>query len=57
MSDFSDEEGAIQLDGVKIPHLDIDALLRLESGSLRPRDQIDVEMLTRLKSGKYGPQP
>jgi hypothetical protein len=84
-SDFSDEEGAIQLvedfpidmfvrmgglryadllahrrtneiGGVAIPYVDVDGLLLLKSGSLRPRDQIDVEILTRLKAGKYGPQ-
>jgi len=84
-SDFSDEEGAIQLvedfpidmfvrmgglryadllahrrtneiAGVAIPYVDVDGLLLLKSGSLRPRDQIDVEILTRLKAGKYGPQ-
>lgn len=43
-----------EIAGVAIPY--VDGLLLLKSGSLRPRDQIDVEILTRLKAGKYGPQ-
>lgn len=48
---------ASELDGVEIPFVDIDGLILLKSGSVRGRDQIDVELLKRLKSGKYGPTP
>lgn len=46
-----------ELDGVEIPFVDIDGLILLKSGSVRGRDQIDVELLKRLKSVKYGPKP
>lgn len=36
---------------VRIPYVDADGLILLKSGSLRQRDQIDVECLKRIRDG------
>ncbi len=41
-----------ELDGeVRIPYVDASGLILLKSGSLRQRDQIDVECLKRIRDG------
>jgi hypothetical protein len=55
-ADLAPHRRTSQLAGVAIPYVDVDGLLLLKSGSLRPRDQVDVEILKRLRDGKYGPR-
>lgn len=39
----------IAIEGTKVPFLNLDGLILLKTGSVRPKDQIDVAQLTSMK--------